>query len=491
MSIYGSLRSHQETAIARAEEVVTGIRPDKCVVAHVTPGGGKTMLASIYAHELIRLGVVDRVCVICPRDSLRTQVQQAFTDPVRGLVLQVVAEGNRSIEQAALPGSSVGYVTTYQAVVAHSKRHAKRFKRNRYLLVLDEAHHLAGQDEDDDERSENYAAWHGAVSPLVERARAVLVMTGTMHRADRRHIPFVRYVDDKPIADIRYTRRDALREKAVLPIEFTLWDGQSRYFYRGKGFDTPLSEAPSRERSRSLANSLGDLEGYVLPMLTKALASWAEYRREHYKSKAIVVCRSQASARDVMRRIPEIVRGVCPVLAISSEPRSARTIQRFRDGIEGDVLVTVGMAYEGLDVPDATHLICLSNRRARSWIEQAFARVTRVNRACSLEFEQQVAHIWAPDDPLMRALVDTFQDEQDAAARDAAVQTGRVIPLRKNSSFIPDACDITTPSFADTDGLLNATEGAIVQRIRESAPELANLPARRLLQLSAVFNGGR
>ena len=51
------------------------------ILAAVTPGGGKSLLPVIAAARLIEAGVVDRVCWIVPRDSLRLQAEEAFADP--------------------------------------------------------------------------------------------------------------------------------------------------------------------------------------------------------------------------------------------------------------------------------------------------------------------------------------------------------------------------------------------------------------------------
>jgi hypothetical protein len=76
------LRSHQRriagivAAIAAGE--AQGLRD---ILAAVTPGGGKSLLPVIAAARLIAAGVVERVCWIVPRDSLRLQAEEAFADP--------------------------------------------------------------------------------------------------------------------------------------------------------------------------------------------------------------------------------------------------------------------------------------------------------------------------------------------------------------------------------------------------------------------------
>ena len=69
------LRAHQRriagivAAIAAGE--AQGLRD---ISAAVTPGGGKALL------PVIATGVVERICWIVPRDSLRLQAEEAFAD---------------------------------------------------------------------------------------------------------------------------------------------------------------------------------------------------------------------------------------------------------------------------------------------------------------------------------------------------------------------------------------------------------------------------
>src|SRR3982751_1266241 len=76
------LRAHQRqvfglmAAIAAGE--ATGITD---VLAAVTPGGGKSLLPVIAASHLVQAGVVERICWVVPRDSLRLQAEEAFADP--------------------------------------------------------------------------------------------------------------------------------------------------------------------------------------------------------------------------------------------------------------------------------------------------------------------------------------------------------------------------------------------------------------------------
>jgi superfamily II DNA or RNA helicase len=153
----------------------------KSCLANIACGGGKSALPLIAFQQLEQANVVDRVAVICPRESLAQQCAEGFEEPLfRGML-----KHNYSINEATncvdpCRGLS-GYATTYQAIGAdRSQINLHEFKRHRYLLCLDEVHHVA---EDSN--------WHKQLTPLYEAAAFILLMTGTLERGDKQKIAFI------------------------------------------------------------------------------------------------------------------------------------------------------------------------------------------------------------------------------------------------------------------------------------------------------------
>ena len=80
-SATGSLRTHQAQLAAIVGAIAAGEAFDlRDLLASVTPGGGRSLLPVIAAARLIEAGVVDRLCWVVPRDSLRLQAEEAFND---------------------------------------------------------------------------------------------------------------------------------------------------------------------------------------------------------------------------------------------------------------------------------------------------------------------------------------------------------------------------------------------------------------------------
>src|SRR5215207_10113944 len=132
------LRTHQREVAGIVEAIATGRTDLVDILAAVTPGGGKSLLPVIAAARLIAAGVVDRVCWIVPRDSLRLQAEEAFADPAwraaLGHSLRLRAAENEPDPSRGL----AGYVTTYQAIAAAPELHLAEIRRRRTLLVVDE-----------------------------------------------------------------------------------------------------------------------------------------------------------------------------------------------------------------------------------------------------------------------------------------------------------------------------------------------------------------
>src|SRR5215203_828801 len=86
-------------------------------------------------------------------------------------------------------------------------------------------------------------------------------------------------------------------------------------------------------------------------------------------------------------------------LATSGERDAHESLAAFRLMAEPSILVTVAMAYEGLDAPEVAVVAALTHVRSQPWLEQMVARATRVDPNAG-PYESQSALVFHPDDPL-------------------------------------------------------------------------------------------
>lgn len=391
---------------------VTGIRS---VICSITPGGGKSLLPVIAANVLIP-NVVDRIAWIVPRRSLQEQAELEFASKRSRELLD-----NRHLirkttgEPDPCRGLS-GFVTTYQAIGANNYFLTDDFIARRYVLILDEPHHV-----------EEGGAWERALAPLVKRAFLTVYMSGTLERgSNKERIAFLPYIerDEGDVVDlqgraghavIQYSRADALFDKAILPIHFELLDGTSHWIGRdGKQYSTRLSEA-YKDTNDALYTALKTQFGFHL--LEECLAHWQNYKADHPRSKMLVVTANIEDARKYLDYLTE--KGIhCEIATSDDSSHAAKAINHFKKhGPKSlDILVTVAMAYEGLDVPAVTHIACLTHIRSKPWIEQMIARATRFDAAAG-PWETQMAFIYVPDDRLINAIIGRMQHEQLLAVK--------------------------------------------------------------------------
>jgi len=403
------LRKHQ----AEFLKICTDIRLDRAikkVIVSATPGGGKSLIPVLAAAKLLP-SVADKICWIVPRLALQEQGERAFMDPFfreqLGHTHQLRASAN---EQNPARGCS-GYVTTYQAVSQNPQLHAQEFARNRYILVLDEPHHVEAQ-----------GVWHQALRPLVDRATLSILMSGTFERSSGNRIAFVPYSEDGEGAEpdlfdgpdtrvIEYSRADALRDQAIIPMHFQYIDGRARWIGRdGQEHEIESLAEAGRETNAAIFTALHT--DYAYQLLSSCVDHWRHYKEFNARSKMLVVAPSIDKAKDYAQKLVEM--GVPCEVATSDEAQKAeQAIKRFKrhDADKIDVLVTVAMAYEGLDVPAISHIACLTHIRSRPWIEQMVARACRVDRPAG-DYESLYGYVFCPDDPLLHYCINKIQDEQ-------------------------------------------------------------------------------
>lgn len=396
-----SLRSHQAATLRIAQDIAAGA-PIRRIYEAVTPGGGKSALPGILSDVLMP-SIADRLLWVVPRNSLREQAETDFPEWSR---FRIRAAGN----EADPCRGTQGYVTTYQAIVAAPARHLETLSSGRWILFLDEPHHVLSG-----------GAWDAALAPLVDRARLVVYASGTFSRGDGQPIAGLEYgpsglplLGDGPeTATVRYSRSDALREGAIVPVHFRHLDGRAEWEDEQGEIRSTDTLAGRDYASEALFTALRT--GYALELLDEGIAHWLEYRRTTYPAgKLLVVAPDIKTAAGYLRHLQG--RGIDALMASSDDsPAAAQAIARFkgRAAPAVDCLVTVAMAYEGMSVPAVSHIACLTHIRSLPWLEQCFARG---NRTAPGKTE---AFVFGPADARYREAIASIEAEQVEALRDA------------------------------------------------------------------------
>jgi superfamily II DNA or RNA helicase len=399
------------------------------IFAYVVPGGGKSVLPVIAAHELIPIRG-DGLAWITPRSNLRTQAEATFQYKWLRSLLGHSLEIRAATNEHDPMRDKNGYVTTYDAIIAATtyatNPHVQMFTRKRMILVLDEGFHIpVGGDT------------HKALEPLIERATLVIWMGGCVTRNDNERLALFDYLPPdargRRLVDLsdnqfrrvcRYTIADATRDHQLIQIKFELRDCEAAWETEDEstgvienGRIKTFDGASKRDTARGLMTALNT--EFAERLLVEAAEYWLQRRRHNSRSKFIVVAALISAAETALR----ILRGMgissndVDIATTKDEKGAEIAIDRFcdrprippRPPLVG--LSTVGMCYEGMDCPPADVLCCLTHIRSNEWIEQMLHRVSRFDRD-GLPWEQQFATIFAPKDRFFLDILETIRTAQ-------------------------------------------------------------------------------
>jgi len=406
------LRKHQSEMNQVIDGIISGApkyKDIKEIILSVVAGGGKGSVP-VNAGKLIMAGMADAICCIVPRHSLQQQCEEVFMDKffqkMFGVKLSIRASTN---ELEPCRGMN-GFVTTYQAL-GHDKRGivADTIRSKRVIVILDEFHHV-----------EEDSPWHEAVAEVIEAATFVIKMSGTLSRANKQKIACMKYkngyvdlVGDKHTHVIRYSRTDALQEQAILPIDFHLHDGEFQWKeFSGKNRKVDsFSDVQPKDRSSALYTALQT--EFSEQLIDACLGHWLKYRETKKHAKCLFVTAQIEDAKRCMAYLESLE--IPSLLATSHTPKECiQNINLFKT--RSPALVTIAVAYEGLDVPAVSHVCVLTRIRSKEWMEQCVSRATRVDKS-SGSYRSQTAHVFAPRDPAFLEFVDVIEKEQVTRAQ--------------------------------------------------------------------------
>ena len=235
----------------------------------------------------------------------------------------------------------------------------------------------------------------------------------------------------------------------MLPVTFGALDGEARWLEPAQagpdGGRTRAEAGPHRlagshptETTRpALFTALRT--GFADALLRRAFDATRQLRAERRAAglgprglgKLLVVAPDQAQARrylDLLRRWVPRAQTDSVRLATSDEHDAHETLAAYRLRPEPSALVTVAMAYEGLDAPEVAVVAALTHIRSRPWLEQMVARATRVDPDAG-PYGSQRALVFHPDDPFFAKFRWRMEQEQGTRARGPRSPQQGTLPL--------------------------------------------------------------
>jgi hypothetical protein len=406
-----------------ADDVIAGGR-SRNIGVECTPGGGKSAVLPILLNRLIPAELVEFGAWLVPRISLADQGEADFRDSRKSFFNPHGYEIRIATNDWNPCRGLAGFVTTHQAATVDASRTIyQEFIRRPGILVVDECQHV-----------KDSSSLHEQLLPTWNAAKIRVAMGGRFERYDRKRIALLPYQvqgtrhlsvdwDDPEWQFIRYSRQDALAEQAKVPFCVAHLDGFVQWLDAAGELDEIESLREIDEDSPGLWAALRT--EYAEGLLAASMEHFIPFRRYTFcNAKLLVVVYTIKEAHRLRKwlrdRYPELRIGIAVSQdsdTLDSSKDARDQIRRFKERHDQhhalDVLITVQMAYEGLDVPSITHIACLTHIRSWTWIEQMLDRGTRFDRdPLAPDWKGQRLRLWTPDDPKMNAILGRLHREQ-------------------------------------------------------------------------------
>ncbi len=331
-----------------------------------SPGGGKS-LAPVILSDLLTNN--KKQIWVVPRNSLKQQGESDYQND-----FFYTDKTCRIANNSGDPFRGCdSCVTTYQAIAADPKKWLKICTDYNIMLILDEFHHLSG-----------HGDWIKIISQMEEKSFLSVFMTGTIYRGDDTKIPFIPYIGSKVnFSDthdrkwIIYDREQAIHDKSILTYDTFLIDGSGQFIDKNgitRNFHT-FGDAGDNLRAAFKTE-------YAYTLIDIAFNHWNKYRIYNPWSKNLIVAPNIETAYEYLEYIGRKYKNIKADIATSDDSKECKeNILKFK--LENkyhnslDCLVTVGVAYEGLSVPECSHMVIMTLIRSEPWLDQCTARCVR------------------------------------------------------------------------------------------------------------------
>ena len=509
-------RSHQQAFAKELERINAGMKERAVTVCDILPGGGKSALPQMGTWRIDK-GLIDAIVWVVPWKSLKKQACTGFNKNAFNPVYDAIDRENAS---PLIPASDFNprnskrsnpvrvVVASYAGIAHNTELYTDFMRKYRCDIYLDEVHHLC----EDELSKEDAKNWNSAINRLAPLAEHVFAMGGTLDNGQV--IPFVNYetVNEKTkhVADINYGFGQALTEKAIIQIDPMRVDGYADYSHKGKKYQAvALKDAKNiQESKRALRTCIGT-GSYDEKMLNAEATSFLQHQktleRFDHSSKMLVVAPDTGSADAYKSYLEERFGREMRIAVAHTNGKSGdkphQTIEDFkksdgyphaRDRKQYECLVTVGMAYEGLDVPDLSHLVALTFIRSKSWITQMIARCWRVDYEGvkkGYTWAMQRAFLFVPDDHGMNKILDKLYQEQKDSLREKAIDIDvppieGPTPPTPPSTFVPHDSDLGEIAYATKAGeKLSDIDSYWISQLLAARPRYASFPPYELIEM--------
>jgi len=366
------------------------------------PGAGKTWLGFFASRAALDDGGCGSALIICPTVNVKEQWASTFNaGGIRTAsdISNLTIRERRSFGEELL-GEFQGFAITYAQLALDSDLWAEWVHRNNAFVIADEVHHA-----DDEEK------FGVALARVAEAARLKLALSGTPFNTKGAALAMCecreetdsegrRVMRAMPLYEYSYLA--AIQEDHCRPVEFIARDGIAQRSWRnlldGKTWCEVIDL--SKKRTSDMLGPLLRIDGAFLPqMLREGLEELIGIRSEDPRAAMLIVAIDKAHGEQIRDWIEEQKHGIkgCErlnVQAIFNDTTAAHARINQLQNDSTDVIVTVRMISEGVDVPRLRVGVYATDTKTRMFFTQFVGRFVRSERR--LEGKGQFAKIVIP-----------------------------------------------------------------------------------------------
>lgn len=467
-------------------------------VTEACTGAGKTRHGCETAVALLKSSQTDLIIVLTPTIATKNS-WKAGLGKSGGII--------RATDDTAFPIDTNAWVSTYGGYEAIKAALVSHPIRKGILLIVDEYHH-----------AEEDASWGIAVASLGEIAKHVLFLSGTPWRrsglipllsseSNSKAQPYYEEGSNRVQADYVHDYKTDLRsngDRATTLVQFDLYPSIFTCSKTGKqellskpDFDA-MSEAELKEWEEEAAKSTLTLGKHVRisdPLLTgnklaKQIIAWSVQMLEKSRAETYHHCqltdltvmlvvaqniKEAKYARDYIQEVYGLRAEMIVSEAVDSNERLEQIRQKCQDNTRDkpDVIVSVGMISEGVDIPQIKVIAYLSAVLTTLYLIQVIGRALRrisvgSDRFADSNLHDTLAYVAAPAHPkicyVARNIEKAIADATKAAGGGGDGEGG-------------EAPEPVTGTVDTTDDVLNILRGQeqgtqwreIVEQMRENS----------------------
>jgi len=368
-------------------------KQDYLMVAY--PASGKTIAALRIAHHLLSENIIDKLVIVVPSTNLRTQWKDDAN--IVGIQINHTWQANDGFADPLINGIAI----TYQAIAERMTANVLNLlcEKKNILVIFDEIHHCAVN-----------KSWGDGIKAAFKNASYRLLLSGTPWRTENDEIPFVRYENNKCIADYNYTYPKGLSDGILRELSFWAYNGDVKWISDGEFKEVDFYDELAEQEARDRLNTAITTDGIPDELIKEAWEKLKEYReKENDPDAAMLIITkdfSKGHLNFIAKKVKKIT-GVIPVEITSDDDQAHKKLNEFRQSSD-KIIIAVRMVSEGIDIKRLRVLVYLTNIATELFFRQACGRIIRRRNADDI-----IATVYLPADPLLMGIASLIKLERD------------------------------------------------------------------------------